>query len=132
MNLVVGPKRRSAASRSGQETRAPKAVAATHGPGLVGALLVGVSAAKAMALVWGVPFVAVNHLEAHLYASFLEVPDLEHVTADAGSPLQPINDLEHKGVREMETPVYVLHLRPIIGNDLTTICGGHATPPLPR
>ncbi len=53
------------------------AVAATHGPGLVGALLVGVSAAKALALVWGVPFVAVNHLEAHLYATFLDQPDLE-------------------------------------------------------
>jgi N6-L-threonylcarbamoyladenine synthase len=53
------------------------AVAATHGPGLVGALLVGVSAAKAMALVWGVPFVAVNHLEAHLYAAFLEEPEVE-------------------------------------------------------
>ncbi|HKH06729.1 MAG TPA: tRNA (adenosine(37)-N6)-threonylcarbamoyltransferase complex transferase subunit TsaD [Acidimicrobiales bacterium] len=54
-----------------------EAVAATHGPGLIGSLLVGVSAAKALALVWGVPFVAVNHLEAHLYASFLEEPDLE-------------------------------------------------------
>ena len=53
------------------------AVAATTGPGLVGSLLVGVSAAKALALVWGVPFVAVNHLEGHLYASFLEDPDLE-------------------------------------------------------
>lgn len=53
------------------------AVAATYGPGLVGALLVGVSAAKALALVWDVPFVAVNHLEAHLYASFLESPDLD-------------------------------------------------------
>ena len=47
------------------------------GPGLVGALLVGVSAAKALALVWDVPFVAVNHLEAHLYAALLEEPDLE-------------------------------------------------------
>ncbi len=53
------------------------AVAATVGPGLVGALLVGVSAAKALALVWDVPFVAVNHLEAHMYAAFLEEPDLE-------------------------------------------------------
>ena len=53
------------------------AVAATVGPGLIGSLLVGVSAAKTMALVWDVPFVAVNHLEAHLYASFLEEPDLE-------------------------------------------------------
>jgi N6-L-threonylcarbamoyladenine synthase len=53
------------------------AVAATVGPGLVGSLLIGVSAAKAMALVWGVPFVGVNHLEAHLYGAFLEEPDLE-------------------------------------------------------
>jgi N6-L-threonylcarbamoyladenine synthase len=53
------------------------AVAATVGPGLVGALLVGVSAAKALALVWDVPFVGVNHLEAHLYAALLEQPDLE-------------------------------------------------------
>jgi N6-L-threonylcarbamoyladenine synthase len=53
------------------------AVAATAGPGLIGSLLVGVSAAKAFALVWGVPFVAVNHLEGHLYAGFLEEPDLE-------------------------------------------------------
>jgi N6-L-threonylcarbamoyladenine synthase len=53
------------------------AVGATVGPGLVGALLVGISAAKALALVWDVPFVAVNHLEAHLYAAFLEEPDLQ-------------------------------------------------------
>lgn len=55
----------------------PDAVAATVGPGLIGALLVGVSTAKALALVWDVPFVGVNHLEGHLYASFLEEPDLE-------------------------------------------------------
>ena len=53
------------------------AIAATTGPGLIGALLVGVSHAKAMALVYGVPFVGVNHLEGHLYAAFLEEPDLE-------------------------------------------------------
>jgi N6-L-threonylcarbamoyladenine synthase len=52
-------------------------VAATVGPGLVGALLVGVSTAKALALVWGVPFVGVNHMEAHLYAALLEEPDLQ-------------------------------------------------------
>jgi N6-L-threonylcarbamoyladenine synthase len=53
------------------------AVAATSGPGLVGALLVGVASAKALALVWDVPYVEVNHLEAHLYAAFLEEPDLD-------------------------------------------------------
>jgi N6-L-threonylcarbamoyladenine synthase len=52
-------------------------VACTYGPGLIGALLVGVSAAKAFALAWDVPFVGVNHLEAHLYSAFLEDPSLE-------------------------------------------------------
>lgn len=55
----------------------PDVVAATVGPGLVGALLVGMSAAKAMALVWDVPFVAVNHLDAHLWASSLEEEELQ-------------------------------------------------------
>ena len=53
------------------------AVAATVGPGLVGALLVGVSTAKALALAWDVPFVGVNHLEGHLYAAMLEAPELD-------------------------------------------------------
>ena len=52
-------------------------VAATCGPGLIGALLIGVSAAKAMALAWDVPYVGVNHMEGHLFATFLENPDLE-------------------------------------------------------
>ncbi|HZX56885.1 MAG TPA: tRNA (adenosine(37)-N6)-threonylcarbamoyltransferase complex transferase subunit TsaD [Ilumatobacteraceae bacterium] len=53
------------------------AVACTIGPGLVGALLVGVSAAKALAMTWDVPFIGVNHMEAHLYAAFLEDQSLE-------------------------------------------------------
>ena len=52
------------------------AVACTIGPGLIGALLVGVSAAKAFALTWDVPFIGVNHHEAHLYAALLEDPTL--------------------------------------------------------
>src|SRR5438034_6028485 len=53
----------------GQEDVA--AVAMTVGPGLVGALLVGIAAAKALALAWNVPLIGVNHLEGHLYANFL-------------------------------------------------------------
>ena len=53
------------------------AVACTVGPGLIGALLVGVAAAKSFALAWDVPFVAVNHHEAHLYSAFLEDPNLQ-------------------------------------------------------
>jgi N6-L-threonylcarbamoyladenine synthase len=54
-----------------------EAVAAVHGPGLAGALLVGVSAAKAIALATGLPYVGVNHHEAHVYAGLLEDPTLE-------------------------------------------------------
>lgn len=53
------------------------AVAATSGPGLIGALLVGVSAGKALSVAWDVPYVAVNHMEGHLFATLLENPDLE-------------------------------------------------------
>jgi N6-L-threonylcarbamoyladenine synthase len=53
------------------------AVAATCGPGLVGSLLVGLSHGKALAMAWDVPFVGVNHLEGHLFASLLDHPDLE-------------------------------------------------------
>jgi len=52
------------------------AVAATCGPGLIGSLLVGLSGAKGLAMSWGVPFVGVNHLEGHLFASLIEQPDL--------------------------------------------------------
>ncbi|MHB1502401.1 MAG: tRNA (adenosine(37)-N6)-threonylcarbamoyltransferase complex transferase subunit TsaD [Acidimicrobiales bacterium] len=52
------------------------AVAATIGPGLIGSLLVGVGAAKALCLAWEVPFVAVNHLEGHLFAALLDHDDL--------------------------------------------------------
>lgn len=50
----------------------PDAVAATAGPGLIGALLVGLSFGKGLALAWGVPFIGVNHLEGHLLSPLLE------------------------------------------------------------
>ena len=52
----------------------PDAVAATAEPGLMGAVLVGHSFAKGLAAGWGVPFLAVNHLEAHLLSALLEDP----------------------------------------------------------
>ncbi len=53
------------------------AVAATVAPGLVGALLVGVTAAKTLAMVHNKPFLGVHHLEGHIYASYLNDPALE-------------------------------------------------------
>lgn len=55
----------------------PDAVAATSGPGLIGALLVGLSWAKGLAAAWDVPFLGVNHLEGHLLAPLLDRPDFE-------------------------------------------------------
>ncbi|OPX90441.1 MAG: tRNA N6-adenosine threonylcarbamoyltransferase [Pelotomaculum sp. PtaB.Bin104] len=52
------------------------AVAVTYGPGLVGALLVGVASAKAAAYGLGLPLVGVNHVEGHIYANFLVEPDI--------------------------------------------------------
>jgi tRNA N6-adenosine threonylcarbamoyltransferase len=51
-------------------------IAVTCGPGLVGALTVGVAAAKTMAFAGGVPLIGINHLEGHIYANFLEHPGL--------------------------------------------------------
>ncbi|MDF2500464.1 MAG: O-sialoglycoprotein endopeptidase [Anaerosporomusa subterranea] len=53
------------------------AVGVTYGPGLVGALLVGVAAAKAMAFALDVPLIGVNHLEGHVFANLLAFPELE-------------------------------------------------------
>ena len=53
------------------------AIAVTYGPGLVGALLVGVAEAKALAYAAKKPLVGVHHIEGHVSANFIENPDLE-------------------------------------------------------
>jgi N6-L-threonylcarbamoyladenine synthase len=53
-------------------------VAATHAPGLIGALLVGVSAAKAIAYGRGIPWIGVHHGEGHILAARIEHPDIPH------------------------------------------------------
>lgn len=52
-------------------------IGVTYGPGLVGALLVGISTAKALAYGKGIPLTPVNHIEGHIYANFIEYPELE-------------------------------------------------------
>ena len=66
-----------ALSRAGIEKRELDAIAVTYGAGLVGALLVGVSAAKALAYSLGVPLYAVNHIEAHIAANYISTPQLK-------------------------------------------------------
>jgi N6-L-threonylcarbamoyladenine synthase len=70
-----------ALTRAGVGPGGIDAVAVTSGPGLVGALLVGVQVAKALAAAWGKPLVRVNHLEGHLVAAFLseEPPEFPYL-----------------------------------------------------
>ncbi len=70
----------AARQEAGCAWRELDALAVTAGPGLVGALLVGVNAAKALAYARDLPLIAVNHLEAHLYANWID---------EDGSPLPP-------------------------------------------
>lgn len=53
------------------------AIAVTYGPGLVGALLVGVAEAKAISYAKNLPLVGVHHIEGHISANYIEHPDLE-------------------------------------------------------
>lgn len=52
-------------------------IAATCAPGLVGALLVGLTAGKTLAMLYHKPFLGIHHLEGHIYASYLSEPDLQ-------------------------------------------------------
>lgn len=61
-----------ALSESGKKLSDLSGIAVTYGPGLIGSLLVGLSVAKAIAYAQNIPLIGVNHLEAHIYANFLE------------------------------------------------------------
>ena len=72
VNVVI----QEALDKAGLTLREIDAVAVTNRPGLPGALLVGVSAAKTIAAALDLPMVGVHHLEGHIYANFLANPDL--------------------------------------------------------
>jgi N6-L-threonylcarbamoyladenine synthase len=65
-----------ALARSGIQPRQLEGIGVTRGPGLIGSLLVGIGAAKGMALALRVPIVGINHLHGHLFAAFLEHCDI--------------------------------------------------------
>ncbi|HMB32385.1 MAG TPA: tRNA (adenosine(37)-N6)-threonylcarbamoyltransferase complex transferase subunit TsaD [Methylomirabilota bacterium] len=75
---VIVPVVRRALREAGMGLRDLDGIAVTQGPGLVGSLLVGCSAAKSLAWAHGTPLVGVNHLEGHIYAAFLEERTPEH------------------------------------------------------
>lgn len=64
-------------SEAGVELKDIDGIAVTYGPGLVGALLVGVSEAKAISFASGIPLVGVHHIEGHISANYIENPELK-------------------------------------------------------
>ncbi len=108
---ALGPAMRRALSAAGLDK--PDIVAATIGPGLAGALLVGVAAAKAYSAAWGVPFYAVNHLGGHLAADVYEHGPLPEVAAPATAPVQQniyrcasCNLFEHSQFPKLSNPPF--------------------------
>jgi N6-L-threonylcarbamoyladenine synthase len=79
--LAVDPLVRRALEQAGIAPKDLAAVAATSGPGLAPALLVGASYAKGFALALGVPYLALNHLEGHLLSPFLGMEEIPHHVA---------------------------------------------------
>jgi len=89
------------------------AVSVTIGPGLVGALLVGIAAAKSVALATGKPFIGVNHLEGHVYANFLE----------HGPPEPPYVSLIVSGGHTMIVNMKDRHTYEVLGQTLDDAAG---------
>jgi N6-L-threonylcarbamoyladenine synthase len=88
-------------------------VAVTVGPGLVGALLVGMAAAKAISLATGAPLIGVNHLEGHIWANFLV----------HGDPDPPYVALVVSGGHTMLVHVPELHRHELLGQTLDDAAG---------
>ena len=85
----IVPVVREALDRAGMKLVDVDAIAVTQGPGLVGSLLVGLTYGKALALSLGKPLVAVNHIEGHVHAVFLEARQNTDGREPAGSLKEP-------------------------------------------
>ncbi len=83
----MAPALERALADSGVDLSSIDVVAATYGPGLAGSLITGLNTAKALSLSLGKPLVGVNHLEGHIYASWLARGDEDHPEDAPGFPL---------------------------------------------
>src|SRR3954466_6398211 len=75
---AIVPVVREALDQAGVRLGELDAIAATVGPGLVGALLVGLTYAKSLSFATGVPLIAVNHIEGHIHAVIMEAKTVEY------------------------------------------------------
>jgi N6-L-threonylcarbamoyladenine synthase len=110
---ALSPLTDEALRRAGVGFRDIEGVAVTVGPGLVGALLVGIAAAKAVSLATGAPLIGVNHLEGHLWANFLAF----------GEPRPPYVALVVSGGHTMLIHMPAVHHHELLGQTLDDAAG---------
>jgi N6-L-threonylcarbamoyladenine synthase len=110
---TLNPLMERALAEAGVGFRDLEGVAVTAGPGLVGALLVGIAAAKAVSLATGAPLIGVNHLEGHIWANFLA----------HGEPDPPYVALVVSGGHTMLVHVPELHRHELLGQTLDDAAG---------
>lgn len=109
----LNPLLEQALREAGMGFRNLDGVAVTVGPGLVGALLVGMAAAKSVSLALGVPLIGVNHLEGHMWANFLE----------HGKPDPPYVALVVSGGHTMLVHMAEMHHHELLGQTLDDAAG---------
>lgn len=91
---VINPLIKEALDEAKVDFKQLNAVAVTYGPGLVGSLMVGICAAKAIAWALSVPLIGINHLEGHLYANFLaQIPNHKQQITNKSQTLNPNNQI---------------------------------------
>jgi N6-L-threonylcarbamoyladenine synthase len=110
---ALNPLMERALAGAGVGFRDLEGVAVTAGPGLVGALLVGIAAAKAISLATGAPLIGVNHLEGHIWANFLA----------HGEPEPPYVALVVSGGHTMLVHVPEVHRHELLGQTLDDAAG---------
>jgi N6-L-threonylcarbamoyladenine synthase len=110
---ALNPLMERALAEGGVGFRDLEGVAVTAGPGLVGALLVGIAAAKAVSLATGAPLIGVNHLEGHIWANFLA----------HGEPEPPYVALVVSGGHTMLVHVPEVHRHELLGQTLDDAAG---------
>jgi N6-L-threonylcarbamoyladenine synthase len=114
---AIVPVVREAMQRAGLTCKDLDAIAVTEGPGLAGALLVGITFAKALAFGADLPLIAVNHLEGHIHAVLMD-------THNPGAP--PLSEVERvdseMGVSESHNPQTWESLTPLLA---LVVSGGH-------
>ncbi|NGX46542.1 MAG: tRNA N6-adenosine threonylcarbamoyltransferase [Chlamydiae bacterium] len=98
--VMIIPTIEQALSEAGLTLNAIDLIAVAHGPGLVGSLLIGLNAAKTLSLALAIPFVGVNHVEAHLYAAMMShqaylFPSLGVVISGGHTFIVHIHDVGH-------------------------------------